>query len=296
MNWADLWTDYTVRNVALGCAILGAVSGALGCLSVLRRQALVGDALSHAALPGVCLAFMLSQGNKAPLLLMVGAAVACTVAMAWIQLMLTKTKTDSSTALSVASSVFFGFGILLLTIIQKSGDSNKAGLDKFLFGQAAALVQESVITMAVLGGFALLGLLVLFKEIRMLVFDPLACEIQGWPVGKLNLVTQGLLVTAIVIGLNTVGVILMSAMLVAPAAAARQWTQSLSTMMLVAASSGAICGVLAALISTRQSSAPTGPILVLLLMAWVCLSFVFGSHRGLLWRSRLRNRYAENLT
>ena len=212
MSILDLLTDYTLRNVALGSALLGIVSGVLGCFAVLRRQGLLGDALAHAALPGVCLAYMLT-GSKAPLVLLIGAGISGWLG-AWLLLRIVRdTKISEDTSLGIVLSVFFGFGILLLTFINKRNDANQAGLDHFLFGQAATLITENVVTMAVLGGVALLAVGALYKEFKLLAFDPGFAAGIGLPVHGLSIVLTGLIVVAVVIGLQTVGVVLMAACL-----------------------------------------------------------------------------------
>lgn len=285
----DLIHDYTLRNVALGSAVLGIVSGVLGCFAILRRQGLMGDALSHAALPGVCIAFMLT-GSKAPLILMLGAAVAGWIGMLAILQIVRRTRIDSGSALGIVLTVFFGLGVVLLTVIQKGNDANQAGLDKFLFGQAAALVQEQVTTMAIIGGVALAIVLILFKEFKLLTFDPEFAGTIGLRPHALGVLLTGLLVAAIVIGLNTVGVILMSAMLIAPASAARQWTNSLLHMILYSAAFGASAGLIGAILSVTQDRVPTGPAIVIMLGIIVTLSLLFGSAQGLIWHWLRRQR------
>lgn len=280
--FSDLINDYTLRNVALGSAVLGVVSGVLGCFAVLRRQGLMGDALSHAALPGVCLAFMLT-GSKASYTLMLGAAVAGWIGMVLILQIVRRTRIDPASALGIILTVFFGVGVVLLTVIQKGNDANQAGLDKFLFGQAAALVQSQVTTMVALGSLALAIVALLFKEFKLLAFDAEFAGTLGVRTHALGTLLTGLLVLAIVIGLNTVGVILMSAMLVAPASAARQWTNTLSRMILYAALIGAGAGLAGSLLSVSQPDLPTGPTIVICLGVAFVLSLLFGSARGLVW-------------
>ena len=287
----DLIFDYTLRNVALGAAILGVVSGVLGSFAVLRRQGLMGDALSHAALPGIALAYMIT-GAKTPIVLMIGAGLAGWIGMLLILRIVRHTRIDSGSALGIVLTVFFGIGIVLLTVIQKSNDGNQAGLDKFLFGQVAALVAEQVATMAILGGVALLLVLLLFKEFKLLTFDADFARSLHLPTHALDLLLTSLLVVAIVIGLNTVGVVLMSAMLVAPAAAARQWTNRLSVMLVLAAAFGAMGGVAGALFSWMDKGIAAGPAIILSVTAIFVLSLFLGSARGLVWdwRRARRNR------
>lgn len=278
----DLIFDYTLRNVALGSALLGIVSGVLGSFAVLRRQGLLGDALSHAALPGICLAYLLT-GSKATIALLAGAAAAGWLGTLLLLRIVRDTRISEDAALGIILSTFFGFGIVLLTFISKRNDANQAGLEKYLFGQAATLVWENVLTMAVLGAVALAVVGVLYKELKLLTFDPEFASSLGFPTDRLSVLLTSLIVVAVVIGLQTVGVVLMAAMLVGPAVAARQWTHNLGVMLVLAALVGAVSGIGGALVSVSQSRLPTGPMIILSLTAIVAMSLLFAPARGLVW-------------
>jgi manganese/zinc/iron transport system permease protein len=288
----NLFFDYTLRTVALGSAVLGIVSGALGAFAMLRRQALLGDAISHAALPGVALAFLLTR-SKAPLVLLVGAAIAGWLATLWMISIIRNTRIKSDSALGLVLSVFFGLGMMLLTFTQRLPDARQAGLDKFLFGQAATLIESDVVMMAGLGGAALLLLSLFWKELKLLSFDREFGASLGYPMSAVNILLTTLLVVAIVIGLQAVGVVLMSAMIVAPAAAARQWTDRLGGMVLLSAFFGALAGVCGTMISSITSGLSTGPTIVLCASLIVLVSLLFSPRRGLVaqWlRQRLNRR------
>jgi manganese/zinc/iron transport system permease protein len=278
----NLLFDYTLRTVALGAAILGIVSGMLGSFAVLRKQSLLGDAISHAALPGIVLAFLLTRSRE-PVVLMLGALIAGWVATLFMLNITRTTRIKDDSALGLVLSVFFGLGLMLLTFAQRLPDANQAGLDKYLFGQAATLLQRDVITMAVIGLMAL-GLLVAFwKEFKLITFDPEYAASLGFPIRVLDVLLITLLVIAIVIGLQTVGVVLMSAMIVAPAAAARQWTDKLSLMVILGGLFGALAGLSGTLISSSAEKLPTGPLIVLCMSVIVLFSMLFATNRGLLW-------------
>lgn len=287
----DLIFDYTLRNVALGSALLGIVSGILGAFAVLRRQGLLGDTLSHAALPGICLAFLLT-GARAPLPLLIGAGIAGWIGTLLLLNTVRETKLSEDTMLGVVLSTFYGLGIVLLTYIQRRNDASQAGLDKFLFGQAAALVRSNVETFAVLGGMALLAVVLLYKEFKLLSFDPEFAASIGLPTRGLNVALTSLLVVAVMIGLQTVGVVLMAAMVIGPGTAARQWTDRLSVMLLLSALIGAAAGVTGAVLSVQDAALPTGPMIILSLTAMVIFSILFAPRHGLLpeWRQRRRQR------
>ena len=288
----EIITDYTLRTVALGSAILGIISGALGSFAVLRGQSLLGDAISHAALPGIALAFLLT-GMKTPFILIIGAAVAGWAGTLLMLSVIKNTRIKTDSALGLILSTFFGFGLVLLTYIQKQPHANQAGLDKFLFGQASTLLQEDVIVMGILGIVALTTLMIFWKEFKILTFDPDFGESLGLPVRVLDILITFLLVIAIVIGLQTVGVVLMSAMVVAPAAAARQWTNRLGLMVVLAGIFGVIAGVSGAIISSSTAKLPTGPIIVLCISLVVGFSLLLAPNRGLIWnwmRRRINRR------
>lgn len=297
MQIPDLFGDYTLRTVALGAAALGATSGALGSYAVLRKQSLLGDAISHAALPGIALAFLLT-GSKAPLVLVLGAAAAGWIGTLLVMRIVNATRVKEDSALGIVLSVFFGFGLVLLTFIQKQPDASQAGLDRFLFGQAATLLRRDVIMIASLGGIALAIAAMFWKEFKLLSFDPDFAASLGFPVRWLDVLLTSVLVLSIVIGLQTVGVVLMSAMVVAPAAAARQWTDRMGTMVVLAGGLGALAGVSGAVISSLGQNVPTGPTIVLCLTAIVLFSLALAPNRGLVWESvrQARNRRQLHVT
>ncbi|MBI2485428.1 MAG: metal ABC transporter permease [Deltaproteobacteria bacterium] len=290
----DLFPDYTLRTVALGSATLGIVSGALGAYAVLRRQSLLGDAMSHAALPGIALAFLIT-GSKETLVLILGAAAAGWIGTLLIMSIVNTTRVKYDSALGMVLSVFFGFGIVLLTLIQKRPDATQAGLDNFLFGQAAALLERDVITMASIGAIALLAMMIFWKEFKLLSFDPDFGASLGFPMRFLDILLTTLLVIAIVIGLQTVGVVLMSAMVVAPAAAARQWTDRLSLMVVLSALFGALAGISGAMISSTTAHLPTGSTIVLCVSTIVVVSILLAPNRGLAWKWIRSHRNSRKL-
>ena len=286
--------NYTLMIVAIGAALLGAVSGSLGTYAVLRRQSLLGDAISHAALPGIAIAFLLT-GSKTPLILVLGAAIAGWLGTLLILSIVRLTRIKYDSALGIVLSTFFGFGLVLHTLIQRTGNANQAGLDTFLFGQAATLLESDVLTIGMLGGIAIIVMLVFWKELKVLVFDEGFAASIGFPIRVLDILLTSLLVMAIVLGLQAVGAVLMSAMLVAPAVAARQWTNKLSVMMLLAAGFGAFAGVSGTIISSSASRIPTGPTIVLCATVVVGISIAFAPNRGLLWDWFRQQRNRRNL-
>lgn len=286
--------DYTLIIVATGAALLGTVSGALGTYAVLRRQSLLGDAISHAALPGIAIAFLLT-GSKTPLILVLGAAIAGWLGTLIILSIVRLTRIKYDSAFGLVLSTFFGFGLVLHTLIQRTGNANQAGLDTFIFGQAALIMERDVLTIGILGGVALIIMLILWKELKLLIFDEGFAASIGFPIGVLDVLLTSLLVIAIVLGLQAVGAVLMSAMLIAPAVAARQWTDRLNLMVFLAACFGAFAGVSGTIISSIATRIPTGPTIILCATVVVGFSITFAPNHGLLWNSIKQRRNRRSL-
>ncbi len=278
-----VFTDYTLRTITLGTAILGAICGMLGSFAVLRKQSLLGDAISHAALPGIAIAFLIIETKNSNAFLL-GALISGLIGSFWIRGIIRKTRLKSDTALGLILSLFFGFGMLLLTYIQKMPNANQAGLENYLFGQAATLLENDVWIMSLITGICLIVLLLFWKELKISLFDVEYTKTLGFNTRFLDILITTFIVIAIVLGLQTVGVVLMSAMLLAPAAAARQWTNSLATMVIFAAIFGATSGVVGTAISASYSNLSTGPVIVLVAALFVFISFIFSPGRGLLFR------------
>lgn len=279
MNAFPLLHDYTFQVVALGAALLGMASGLIGSFAVLRRQSLLGDVVSHAALPGIAAVFLMT-GTKDTVWLLIGALCSGLTATGFIIGVVRYSRVKFDTALALGMSVFFGLGLVLLTYVQKIPNSNQAGLQRFIFGQAAVLLKSDILVIAVTGA-ALLALTLLFwKEFKLLSFDPEFARSLGLPTRSLNVLLSAMTVAAIIAGLQTVGVILMSAMLVAPAVAARQWTNRLGVMVGLAALFGAVSGVAGTLASSALPKLPAGPAIVVAADVLVLISLALGRARS----------------
>ncbi|MFN3938114.1 MAG: metal ABC transporter permease [Gemmobacter sp.] len=284
-----IWlADPTLRTVLAGAAILGVTAGVLGSFAVLRRQSLMGDVLAHAALPGLCIGF-LAAGARAPSALMAGAFLTGGLAAGAVAVIGRLTRLRTDVALAVVLSLFFAAGVVLLTFVQTRGGGAQAGLTAFLFGQAAAILRADLWVMGTVAAVSL-GLLAAFwKEAEAAVFDPDHARVQGLPVAMVEVGLTLMVAVAVVVGLQMVGVVLMTAMLVAPAVAARQWVNRLAPMVLLAAACGVMAGSVGAVLSTLGRGLSTGPLIVLSATLIAVLSLLFAPGRGVLWRA-LRDR------
>lgn len=288
------FTDPNVRMVTLGSMLLGASAALVGCFTFLRQRALVGDAIAHAVLPGVCIAFLVS-GDKNPWVLLIGAVIAGWVSLIAMDFITNRSKLKTDTAIGAVLSVFFGFGILLLTAIQHSGAANQAGLDKFLFGKAASMNQQDIITFSSVACFLLLLIFAFFKAFKLVSFDPDFARVIGLPVRVLEFLLSTITVLAVATGIQAVGVVLMAALLITPAAAARFWTERIQVMMLLATFFGIASGFFGSYVSYVAPSMPTGPWIVMLLSAIALISILLAPRRGLLARTRLQRNNARKM-
>ncbi|MDD7805147.1 MAG: iron chelate uptake ABC transporter family permease subunit [Endozoicomonas sp. (ex Botrylloides leachii)] len=291
--WPELFSDYTFRLVVGGSALIGGVSGALGCFAYLRKQSLVGDVVSHASLLGIVGAFCLSYliagvGNKSLLVLIPGAIFIGVLALLLTKLITQTTRIKEDAGLGLILAIFFGTGLTLLKWIQgkNSPIQGHAGLEDYLFGMAAAMTLDDLWMILILGGSAMLLLTLFWSRLKVLTFDAEYARSLGLPVHGLELLILCLMVVGIVIGLQIVGVILMTSMLIAPASAARQWTRHLNAMVCLAGLIGGCGAGLGAALSAIIDRMPTGPVIIIILTSFFLLSLFFSPERGLLIRKK----------
>lgn len=280
---------YPLAVVAVGTAVLGFVAGALGPFAVLRGRSMFGDAMSHGTLPGVVVAFVVA-GVKDPVWSLIGAAVFAAATALLVIGLERAGRTPPDAAIGIALAASFTVGIVLLTRVSQGGDADQSGLDAYLFGQAAGLVTRDVSLAVALGGLAVLAAVAALRVLRSAIFDPQFAAVAGVPTWAVDVGSTVLLAIAVVLGVRTVGVILMVAMLVAPAVAARQLTTRLSGMMALSGLIGAATGCVGALLAGR-AELPTGPVIVLLATAVALASILLAPRRGVLPRL-LRRRSA----
>jgi manganese/zinc/iron transport system permease protein len=285
-----------IRFVVLGSILLSISSALVGCFTFLKKKALIGDVVSHAVLPGICLSFIIS-GDKDPFLLIIGAFVTGWLSIYAMDYVVANSKIKEDTATGLSLSVFFGIGILLLTYIQHSGNAAQSGLDTFLFGKAAALVGKDLIAFSAIAILILVVVWLFFKEFNLISFDPAYAQTLGLPVKRLEFLLTSITVMAVVTGIQAVGVVLMAAMLITPAAAARFWTNRLYLMLLLSAIFATMAGYFGAFVSYTAPSMPTGPWIVTILSMIAMISFFFSPQKGILfrwWRQHLiKNKLLE---
>ncbi|WP_350336110.1 metal ABC transporter permease [Coralliovum pocilloporae] len=290
--WGTFWSaffmqaGYNTVLVSVGAALLGAGAGAIGVFVLLRKRALVSDAISHATLPGVAIAFLIGtalfgDGRSLPLLL-AGAAASAAIGVLSVEWIKNNTRLTEDASIGTVLSTFFALGIVLLTIIQAMPTGGQAGMEGFLLGATAGLLKSEAVLIAVASFVVFLIILASMKEFGLVCFDPDYATARGWSSRRIDLAMLGLLLAVVVIGLKTVGLILIIALAIIPPVAARFWTDRLPPMVAISSGLGAVGSYTGAVISSTAPDLPTGGVIVLVLFALFVLSLLFAPHRGVL--------------
>ncbi|QTD40052.1 metal ABC transporter permease [Sporosarcina sp. Te-1] len=280
----DIFLSPNAQWVLFSTLILGTAAGMVGCLAYWKRQSLMSDALSHAALPGVVIAFSILGYKHLPFMIF-GATVSAFIGAWLIQWIRSSSRVKEDAAMGLILSVFFGLGIMLLTVVSRKGGGNQAGLDSFIFGQAASMVRTDVYTMMAVAIVIIAVVIVGFKEWKLFLFDPNFARGLGLSSRLMDGIYLAMLVLVIVIGIQAVGVILMAALLIIPAVSAHYWTLSFKRMLVLSAIFGGGSGMAGTLISTMGKGWPTGPFIVIASASIFLLSVIAGTQRGLLVRA-----------
>ncbi len=276
---AEIWHDYTLRTVLLGTALFGITSALIGCFTFMQKQSLLGDVISHATLPGIVLAFFFTH-SKQPIVLLIGGTISALLGTLLMHVIIKKTTLKKDAALGIILSVFFGFGLVLLTFLQQFPDAQHGLLIKYIFGNATTLMQEDVYLMAGVSLCIFATLALFWKESVMIAFNTDYARHIGYNTAALHSLLILLTIICIIVGLQLVGVVLMSSFLIAPAAAARQWTTRFSMMALLAMLFGFISAVSGTLISAQYEQIPTGPMIVVVASFIVFISLMIAPKRG----------------
>ncbi len=297
-----LRAGFNTNTVIIGTTLLGIAAGVIGVFALLRKRSLVTDALSHATLPGIGLAFLAAsalgvQGRALPVLL-AGAAVTGVLGVLAIQGLLRYTRLREDAAIGIVLSVFFGAGVVVLSYIQANAASGAAGLNKFIYGQTAAMSVRDATLMAAIAGAAILLAVLLLKELALVCFDEGFARVGGWPVGVVDLLMMGLVVLVTVAGLQAVGLILVVSMLIIPPVAARFWTERLWLLVVLAGVIGGASGYLGSVMSALLPRKPAGAVIVLTAGAVFVCSMILAPSRGVLASAvrltRMRARIASD--
>jgi len=282
--------DPSIVWVVLGITLLGIGTAYVGTFSFLDKKALLGDAISHSVLPGICLGFILA-GEKDPVYIVTGAFLAgglATFLSSWLK---RNTKLSEDSIIATILSVFFGVGIVMLTALQKSGNPEIAGLNSFIFGNAIGISESDLM---IYGGLSLSIIVILslfLKEFRLMVFDPSFGRAIGFPMDVIRFLFNVLMILAVVIGIQAIGVVLMAALLITPGAAARFWTDRLNPLLILAALFSVLSGILGTYISFVIPQMPTGPWVVVFLSLFAFISFLISPKSGLVFRYLKRKYY-----
>mgnify|MGYP000365595581 CR=1 FL=1 len=283
------FSEPNVKVVFWGSLILCAISGLVGTFTLLRKRALIGDVISHSVLPGIALAFIIGQ-QKNPLYLIIGAAISGWISTYLVDYITKHSKIKNDTAIALILSVFFGAGVLLLTHIQHSGNAAQSGLDQFIFGRASAMNMNDVWLFTIVGSIITLLIVVFFRGLSLLSFDESYSQSIGFPNEILKLILSITTVITVAMGVQAVGVVLMSALLITPAACAKFWTNNIIHLAILAVILSGLAGVLGSAISYTYNGMPTGPWIVVVISVFAFISAFIGSKNGLAKKVLQRNQ------
>ena len=281
-----LQLGYNATLVTIGAVLLGIAAGVTGTFLFLRKRALVSDAIAHATLPGVGLAFigmtlMGFDGRNLPGLLF-GSALSALLGLLAVQWLTARTRLSEDAAIGAVLSVFFSFGIVLLTVIQTMTTGRQAGLESFLLGSTAGMLFSDAVMIAVGGALVVLLVFLLRRPMTLIAFDPGFALTSGSNVKRIDLAMMGLVLGVMVVGLKIVGLILIVALLIIPPAAARFWTDRADIVVLSAGAFGGLSAWIGAAISASAPDLPTGPLIVLVAFGLFAVSMLVAPGRGLL--------------
>lgn len=280
--------DHNTRVVVIATTLLGFAAGAIGSFTLLRRRALMGDALSHAMLPGIGIAFLIApalgmQAKSLPVLLG-GAVISGLIGTFAILLIRHQTRLKEDAALGIVLSVFFGAGLAILGLVQQSPGGHAAGLESFIYGKTASVTTHDAMWIAGIAAVTILIILLFAKELTLLCFDDGFAAARGFSVVLLDILLMSSVVMVTVVGLQAVGLILMIALLVTPAAAARFWVNRLIPMLWLSSFIGAVACLGGSLLSAAVAELPSGATIVLTAAALFFLSLLLGTERGIVIR------------
>ncbi len=279
---------YNTLLVLAGTSLLGAASGLVGSLAMLRRQALVGDVFAHAALPGLCIAFLI-VGERSLIALLTGGFISGVIGLLLVSVITRYSRIKQDAALGMILSSFFGLGIVLISVIQRMETGNKAGIDSFILGKTAGIITQDVYLIGCTALLCLAAMMLLFKEFKLITFDADFAVVQGWPIKRLDVAIIGLIGLLVVMGLPAVGVVMMAALLILPGITARFWTERFSTLLWLAALIGFLIGCVGTALSAHYANIKAGPSIVLVGAVFFLVSAIFAPRRGLFARWRQVN-------
>jgi manganese/zinc/iron transport system permease protein len=290
-----LQAGYNAALVAIGAGLLGFAAGASGTFPFLRKRALISDAVAHATLPGVALAFvaMVAIGGDGRSLpgLIAGSAATAWIGLLVIEWIARRTRLSEDAAIGAVLGVFFGTGIVLLTVIQTMSAGRQAGLESFLLGSTAGMLFQDAIVIAIGGSLAVLTTWLMRRPMTLVAFDSAYAAALGYDVRRIDLMMMALVMAITVIGLKLVGLILIVALLIIPPVAARFWTDRSSRMIWTAGGIGGVSGYLGAVLSASAPALSTGPIIVLVAASIFLLSLLFAPDRGVVAALLRRRRF-----
>lgn len=286
ISFSDFWGTYSFRVMTFGAVLVGFFAGALGSLLYVRRRSLISDVIGHSSIAGIVGAFVIASllgadGNSI-LILTIGATVSGLLAVTTTNLISDNSKVGVEAAMAISLAIYYGGGMVALRLLSFSSFSGRSGIAQYLFGNAATMRLVDVFTVAILGLLAVAIVMLFWKEIALFSFDAPGAVTAGFSGKVLNSIITVCTTVGIVIGVKSVGVVLMVAFAIIPAASARQWTDDLRVLFAVSGFIGALGGALGSYLAVSIGKVPTGPVIVVILSIVLLISLLFSPRRSVL--------------
>ncbi|MDV3168096.1 MAG: metal ABC transporter permease [Candidatus Phytoplasma stylosanthis] len=291
----ELLKTYTTLKIFIGSFLLGISSGILGIFIILKKKALVGDALSHTVLPGIAIFYIIFQSTN-ELIIWFGALSSSILSLILMEIIKKYSKIRSDTILSLILASFFGLGNILIAYAQKgTEDCSIAVLEKFILGQIALISKENIISIGILTFLTIFTVALLWKEFKVFAFDEFFAKSIGLNNVLINLILNTLLIGLIVISLKITGIILTSAFLIMPGVAARQISDKLSTNIIIASVMVFLSSFIGIIINLIIKDVPTGPIIIVINTIFIILTCLFSPKYGIIKKLLKQKKYRNKI-
>ena len=296
----DYFSDSVLQAPTIGCMLMCMTAAIVGAFQVLRGEALIGEVLSHASYPGVVLAllldYLLFQETHDVLslaIVLLGATLAALTALYFMHWH-ARRRVSKDITLTLTLASFFAVGLFLLSLLQNDFPTLERKLQSYLFGQAALMRDVHVLMYGILCFFILGAVMLFFRPIQATLFDPVFTDLSGISRRRIEVLLFVMMLLSIVIGIRSLGVVLISSQLLFPAAAARMWTDRLKPLLLISALFGALAGFGGLYVSHEVGLAtgillPTGPLIVTIGATLFFITLLLSPKNGLF--VRLKRRY-----
>ncbi|WP_457916004.1 metal ABC transporter permease [Candidatus Phytoplasma sacchari] len=287
--------NYTFLKVLLGIYFLGCSASILGVFVILKKQSLVGDAISHTVLPGITLVYIWFK-NTDEWVLWIGSFIGAFVSLFLMEIIKKYSKIKIDAILSLVLSSFFGLGNVLICFVQNKMSDNKiAVLEKFILGQVALISFKSVLYIGIVTIIVSISVFLLWKELKIFIFDEMFAKSVGFDTNIISFILNILLIGIVVSSLKLIGIILTSAFLIIPGIIARQFSDHLNINIFISVCVTFLTGLIGAIISSQIKHMPTGPIIIVIMFIFFIFSIMISPKYGIIKNYLKKKKYSKQI-